>query len=293
MKQTGSNTGIEEKTFFASILAPHEVSFDDFHDNRTPGIVLPWIIRRKDIYYITRFFQEAGTNYVLDVECSNGFIGWLLAMEGLPITGMDTSDEVELSVFKHSLLALVKNDINKIEKNGVFDGAVISWPGSTSNPAEALKKLNPRGIVFVVEMTGGNSSNKTGKIMRELLEVYRPVLYWDNVCHKDINSALYRIVAGGSSGSFAPEIFKTSHNRVILFLHRELQHSRVIESLKKTESYNVNGYPWEKELDKYYRIGEYVDGNRKALWQLKPVVSESEFLRNMTYSGIIERGLVI
>jgi 2-polyprenyl-3-methyl-5-hydroxy-6-metoxy-1,4-benzoquinol methylase len=288
-----NNKSTEEKAFFANILTPHEVSFDDFHEHRTSGIVVPWAVRRRDIYYMSRFFQEIRSSYILDIECGSGFLGWLLAMEGLPVTGMDTSEKVELSVFRHSLFAFIKNDISKLENNGLFDGVVLSWPSSVENSAQAVKMLNPRGIVFVVEMTGGTSGNKTGQIMKELLEVYRPVAYWDNVCHKDINSTLFRIVSGGSSGMLAPEVFKTSHNRVILLSHRELQHSIIADNLKKSESVNVNGYPWEKDLDKYYRVGEYVDGNRKVLWQIKRVSSESEFLRNMSYSGIIERGLVI
>jgi hypothetical protein len=283
----------ENGAFFANILAPHEINFDDFHENRSPGLVAPWIIRRRDIFNISRFFQEAGASYILDINCTNGFIGWLLAMEGIPVTGVSQSGDTEISVFRHSLFAQVKSDINRIENSGIFDGAVLSWSNNSPDVLQAVKNLNLRGLVYVMETSTGTTSDKSTRFIKDLLEIYKPVMYWDNVCHKDINSTLFRIVAGSGSGALAPEIFKTSHNRVILFLHRELHRGKVIENLKKTEKREIKDYPWEKELDRYYRVGECVDGNRKILWRLKPITSESEFLRTLSYGGIMERGLVI
>lgn len=279
--------------FFSKLIAACELTFDDFHEHRSPGLVCPWIPRRRDILFMVNFFKASSCSQVADLGCGYGFLGWLLAMEGIPVTGIDVSPEIENSTFNHSLLTLVQGSLEEKLPDRQLDGALLSWPNQGYNPAGIIKEANFRAVIYAVE-TSSLTGDAYGRYILDLLEKYKPVFYWDNINYRDLNSSLYRHVMSSFSAVDLPPSMKSSHNRVILFLRKDLDEKSVADKMETFHRQEkISRYPWEDELDKFYREKEILESGRITLWKLKKIDDEINFIKQMSYTGMIERGLVL
>ncbi len=265
-----------------------EIRLVNFLSYREEGILSAWIPRRWDIFFIANFFKMMGCLHVLDVGCGSGFLGCLLAMEGVPVTGIDINIP-HSHRFWHSLLNLKVADIRSIPPQNNFDGAFVSWADQGFNPSPYLVNKPFKALVLVMETTG-ITGDALGRYITDLLHLYKPLLYWDNVNFLDINHTLRQMVKSGVEKDMIPVSLKTSHNRVVLFGRRG--EKDISEDILKI-SPPLAPYPWEKELDMYYNQGEKIEGGRITLWKIKRVEKEDLFLRDMVFQGIIERGLIL
>ena len=177
-----------------------------------------------------------------------------------------------------------------------FDGVFLSWADRGVNKAFMVQRQNPLAVAYIIETTGLTGDRECRYIF-DLLEAYRPAMYWDNVNHRDLESAVLHEESG------LEDFPASSHNRVILFLRRDFQgniqrdidghiQGGIEETMMGEADHRPPPYPWEKDLDEYFPVGMQVDDRRKTLW--KPVVirDEERFLRGFCSENAYMAGIV-
>ena len=250
---------------------------------------------------ICRFFECSRCGSVLDLGCGNGFLTRLLALEGLPVTGVDIVrlfDEINMKpgdvckgedFYRGRTPGFINMDAMDIHY-GTFEGVFLSWPDQGKNKASMVLKQNPHAVVYVMETTGLTGDKTCGYIL-DILNNYKPVLFWDNINHRDLESAIFHRESG------VKNFPQYSHNRIILFLRRDLdinilEYTEKIPNEYQWAEQSKSGYCWETELDNYYKINEMVNNDKKILW--KPVLIKNEigFLRNISMENACMGGIV-
>lgn len=247
-----------------------------------------WIPRRIDICMIRNFFISMKCTNILDIGCSSGFISCLLTGDGLQVHGVDTDDRISHSPFRKPGFTFQVIDAYNITGN-VFDGVFLSWADQQSNPASAVLRQNPKAIVYVIE-TSGLTGDPQNRYITDILPYYRPYSYWDNINCMDLSSFISRLNSSVRNAALFP---KSSHNRVILFIRRDIPPGGEKMNYDACHEYLQRSYPWEKELDKYFKTGEHIDSGRKILWKISPVIDEGVFVRKLNLENALCRGFVM
>lgn len=260
------------------------ITISNFTDKDAAGFLAYWIPRSLDILFIREFFMAAGCSNILDLGCSNGFLGWLLAGDGLSVHGIDISPDIENPPFKKAELSREISDGSSLAP-GDFDGVFLSWPNQGKNLAPVVLKPNPRAVVYVIETTGLTGDQEMRYII-DLLIHFRPVAYWDNINHRDLSSAIFRKEKmsqdGGTHGGFP----LSSHNRVILFVRRNDKEDIATRWKKSLDGKRLPPFQWEQGLDEFFREGDEVTTGNKILWKPVIVGEEGRFISDLSMENV-------
>lgn len=277
-----------EEIFFDRITAKLDITFDDFHEINRPGIVSPWMVRKRDVFFIGSIYKSAGCSRIADLGCGYGFLPWLLAMEGLEVAGIEASENVHYSPYRHRNLSLMHGDYQRIVKGLPygFDGVLVSWPSQGDNPAPAVLALNPRVVIYVIE-TNGLCGDKKGRYLSDLMPRYMPFVYWENVNYRDVGYIFYNSVVNGDSD--LADVFRSSNNRMIAFVRRDFDLNAIYNKMNRLfHIFGVGEYPWEDEMNRFYPVGAVIEREGKVLWTPLPVGDEGRFIRSMRYRGLVD-----
>jgi hypothetical protein len=183
--------------------------------------------------------QAAERPVVCDIHGRNGFIGSLLAREGVEVIGLadpaDKPNQIE-DFFDPECYRRLDATLDTLDLP--FDVALSAWMPSGVNRTPAIVAHRPKLIVFIhtdhVDTSTGRRQTGTDEAFRDLPGHYRQVAEWsierpENLLH-DIWPDL------------TPCIAETRHVRIFadepwhgIHVHREIE--------------AVDPYDWEKDLD--------------------------------------------
>ncbi len=176
---------------------------------------------------------------VLDAHARNGFIGSLLAREGLEVTGLRDSEEKpnQIESFYDDSCYKIKNQAIS-EVDFPVDIVFSSWMPSCKNISDDIIRLNPKLVVYIfTEHTNefsGERQTGTSQSFGELLpESYQLIDEWQVTRTANLFNEIW------------PDISENiEENRFVrIFANEGFHHLKKNGDIKK-----VAGYDWEKEL---------------------------------------------
>lgn len=217
-------------------------------------------------------------------------------VDPVPDTSPDSpSDPASVSVSTSpSFSSFHPSNLRFLRKNALdlppdtFDGVFLSWADRGVNKAFMVQRQNPLAVAYIIETTGLTGDRECRYIF-DLLDAYHPLMYWDNVNHRDLESAVFHRESG------MEDFPASSHNRVILFLRRNIQGDvqRNIEETLMSEAHRCpTPYPWEKELDSHFPVGMQAEDGRKTLWKPVVIKDEERFLKRFCRENVYMAGIV-
>lgn len=210
----------------------------------------------------------------------------------VPDTSPDSSSDsasasVSTSSFHPSNLRFFRQNALDLPPD-TFDGVFLSWADRGVNEACMVQRQNPLAVVYIIETTGLTGDRECRYIF-DLLDAYHPLMYWDNVNHRDLESAVFHRESGIESFP------ASSHNRVILFLRRDI-HGDIQRDIEETLIKEADNcpppYPWEKELNEFFAEGMQIDEGRKVLWKPIVIKDEERFLKEFCRENVYMAGVV-
>jgi len=183
--------------------------------------------------------QIAGDPVICDLHPGNGFIGSLLAREGVKVTGLRDPDAKPYQIadfYDAGCYEMRSGKINAIDFP--FDVAFSSWMPSEINCTPDILRYHPKLIVYIhtdhVDETSGRKQTGTTAAYTELPKHYRLIGEWSITRPKDFLNEIW--------AELTPNIEET---RVVKIFADEPYHDiNVNENLD-----NVTPYSWEIELD--------------------------------------------
>jgi hypothetical protein len=173
---------------------------------------------------------------VCDFYCGNGFIGSLLAREGLAVTGMrrncDKPNQIQ-AFYDNACYQFSDDDLSKLQCDAVF----ASWIPPGVNPTSTIVNADPKIIVYVytdhVDEQTGKRQCGTDDMFDELKHGYALFDEWSVTRPENLLHEIWP--------DLTPNIEETRTTRVYL------RHD--IDAPSKPDAVpQLNPYPWESDL---------------------------------------------
>lgn len=183
--------------------------------------------------------QVADKPVVCDVHGRNGFIGSLLAREGVEVIGLkdpaDRPNQIE-SFFDPEVYHGLDASLDTLDRP--FDVALSAWMPSGVNRTPAIALRRPKLIVFIhtdhVDTSSGRRQTGTEEAYRDLPSHYSLIAEWSIERPENLLHEIWP--------ELTPCIAETRHVKIFadqpwwgIHVHRELD--------------AVDPYDWEKDLD--------------------------------------------
>jgi len=183
--------------------------------------------------------QVADQPLVLDAHARNGFIGSLLAQEGLNVIGLRDENEKPNQI--ENFLDESRYNIQTGKLSDVdlpIDVLFSSWMPSTQNISNDIIRLNPKLVVYIfTEHTNeysGERQTGTAQSFGELLpESYQLIDEWQVTRMENLLNDIWP--------DLSPNIEETRYVRI--FANEGFHHIKRLDPKQITETYD-----WEKEL---------------------------------------------
>lgn len=232
----------ETKTFEERIvgLPLHYLVFSN--PDRNPATmgptVAPYYPLREELRTLVYLARQVATNpVVLDVHAGNGFIGSLLAREGIDVIGLRDSAAKPNQIRNfYDPRYYSMRDINLDQVDFKVDVTFSSWMPAGINITPRVLALRPKLAVFIYTDQKDNEGRPltgTPEAFDALPEPYALVAEWDITRPKDLFKEVWPDLTG------SPELVR--HVRIFADApYHQLQ----LEGLQ-----SATPYPWEKELE--------------------------------------------
>jgi hypothetical protein len=189
----------------------------------------------RTLVYLAR--QVASDPVVLDVHGGNGFIGSLLAREGVSVIGLrDPAAKPNQIRNFYDPAFYTPRDVPFEQVDFPIDVVFSSWMPSGVNMTPALLARRPKLAIFVfTDQIDDSGSPLTGtpEAFRELPESYRVVAEWDITRPQDLLKEVWPDLTGN------PELV-----RRVRVVADEPYHDIELDGLQPATPYS-----WEKELE--------------------------------------------
>ena len=222
-------------------LPLHNLIFSnpDRDPTKFSATVAPFYPLREELQKIAFYVKQLSDKpIVCDYFPGNGFIGSLLAREGVDVFGFQGREEDILpnqieSFFDAEHFSFQNKPLAQLQ----FDAALIAWPPSDTNPSEALASRNTKLIIYVFtnHVDQNTDQRQTGSeaMLTTLGKDYHLIDSWDVVRPKDILHEVWP--------DMTPSIEETRH--VHIYLHNSVDDLQPANTLPPQQ-----GYDWEKDL---------------------------------------------
>jgi hypothetical protein len=191
----------------------------------------------EEMVKISRYLKTLSDHPVVcDQFPGNGFIGSLLANEGINVIGLQKNipkpNQIK-SFYDTTCYRFSDTSLDKIECDGVF----TSWPPSGINPTSEILLCDPKIIVYIytnhVEPGTQNRQTGTDNMFDEINARYRLLDSWSVTKPKDL---LFEIWP-----DMTRNIEETRHTRIYLRTDHE-----PMDKISSVSSFKL--YDWEKDL---------------------------------------------
>ncbi len=183
--------------------------------------------------------QVADVPVICDIHGRNGFIGSLLAREGVEVIGLadpaDKPNQIE-DFSDPECYARTAETLDTLDRP--FDVALSAWMPSGVNRTPAIVLRRPKLIVFVhtdhVDTSSGRRQTGTAEAYRDLPAHYRMIAEWSIIRPENLLHEIWPELTPCIEETRQVRIFadKPWHD---IHVHRELD--------------AVDPYDWEKDLD--------------------------------------------
>lgn len=183
--------------------------------------------------------QVAEQPRVIDAHARNGFIGSLLAREGLSVTGLrdeqDKPNQIE-NFYDKERYQLENKDISKIDEP--VDVIFSSWMPSPQDITNDIVRLNPKLVVYIFtehsnEFSGERQTGTSQSFGEMLPENYQLIDEWQVTRTENLLNEIWP--------DLSPNI---EENRFVRIFANKGFH----DIKKDVNRETIKGYDWEKEL---------------------------------------------
>lgn len=197
--------------------------------------VAPYYPLRWEMKKIAAYIHQLNSPSMLDWYPGNGFIGSLLAREGIKVTGIR-----EHVTKPCQIPSFYDNEcyefLETLEDEQVTEAILVAWPPAESNPTQELLARNAKLLVYVftehVDESSGKRQTGSENMLKDLADQYTVIDEWTVVRENNILHEIWP--------DMTPSIEET---RIVkIFAKRDLQFS----SVGNASSFSV--YDWEKDL---------------------------------------------
>ena len=211
--------------------------------DRNPQIFGPTVAHyyplAEEMRKIAAYLRQLTTDQaiVCDLYPGNGFIGSLLANEGIKVIGL------RKNIFKpNQIESFYDTDCYRFSDDSLAetacDGVFVSWPPSEVNPTGEILRKNPKIILYVytdhTDLSRNTRQTGTAEMFDGLTSSgYRLLDSWSITTPKDL---LFEIWP-----DMTPNIEQTRHTRI--YLRSEIEHICKIPASSTGKIYD-----WEKNL---------------------------------------------
>ena len=212
--------------------------------DRDPKVYGPTIAH----YYPLQYEMATIANYakqvsekpvVLDVHARNGFVGSLLAREGVEVIGLrsehDKPNQIE-NFYDKSCYKMTNGEIENTDLP--VDVIFSSWMPSPQNITNDIVRLNPKLVVYIFtehsnEYSGERQTGTSQSFGEQLPSSYKLIDEWQVTRSENLLNDIWP--------DLSPNI---EENRFVrIFANEGFQDIKINEN-----TIPVNGYDWEKEL---------------------------------------------
>lgn len=233
----------DESKFFDERMAGLPLHYLVFSNpDRDPAVfgptVAPYYPLREELRTLMYLARQVATQpVVLDVHAGNGFIGSLLAREGIDVIGLrePTAKPNQIRNFYDPRFYSLR-EIHLGQVDFAFDVAFCSWMPAGINITPRLLSFRPKLVIFIyTEQTDSEGRPLTGapEAFDALPESYALLAEWDITRPKDLFKEIWPDLTG------SPELVR----RVRVFADAPYQNLQLAGLQPATP------YPWEKELE--------------------------------------------
>ena len=197
--------------------------------------VAPYYPLRWEMKKIAAYVNQLDSPTLLDWYPGNGFIGSLVAREGITVTGVGNH------ILKpNQINSFYDKDcfhfVESIEQRKKHPAILVSWPPPEYNPSKDLLASNPQLIVYIFTRHTDDNTGKrqTGcdKMLSDLGDQYKLIDEWTVTREKNILHEIWP--------DMTPSIEEIRY--VHIFAQRNCQLSPVVNAAAHTV------YDWEKDL---------------------------------------------
>ncbi len=222
-------------------LPLHNLIFSnpDRDPEKFSATVAPFYPLREEMQKIAFYVRQlANSPVVCDIYPGNGFIGSLLAREGLKLLGLQhhtphNKPNQIASFFDAEHFSYSKKPLAQL----TFDAALISWPPAHSNPSKALAQRKTKLLVYIftehTDPTTQQRQTGSDEMLSTLTGSYRLVDSWEVIRPKDILHSIWP--------DMTPSIEETRH--VHIYAHNSVDDLQTPQAIPPAQSYD-----WEKDL---------------------------------------------
>jgi hypothetical protein len=191
---------------------------------------------REELQKIAAYVRQLGAQpLVADVYAGNGFLGSLLAREGVRVTGL-TPPELKPNQIEQFYDADCYRYTDTPLEALAFDAALVSWPPSGHNPTPALLARQPKLLVYIFtehrDESSGRRQTGSDDMFDALADDYALLDEWAVTRPKDLMHEIWP--------DMTPSIEETRTVRI--YARRDLQLQPVGKLPPATP------YDWEQEL---------------------------------------------
>jgi len=212
--------------------------------DRDPKVYGPTIAH----YYPLQYEMATIANYakqvsekpvVLDVHARNGFVGSLLAREGVDVIGLrsekDKPNQIE-NFYDESCYKMTNGEIENTDLP--VDVIFSSWMPSPENITNDIVRLNPKLVVYIFtehsnEYSGERQTGTSQSFGEQLPSNYKLIDEWQVTRSENLLNEIWP--------DLSPNI--EEHRFVRIFANEGFQDIKINEN-----TIPVKGYDWEKEL---------------------------------------------
>ncbi|MBT8490273.1 MAG: hypothetical protein KJN62_04425 [Deltaproteobacteria bacterium] len=193
-----------------------------------------------EIIAISEIIKFYSKNYVIcDVGCGNGFLGSLLAREGINVFGVEDRSYKQpqiLNFYDKSCYRIIESSVSEI--NSSFDVALCSWMTPGLNLTPIIVKKHPKILIhFFSPDHQSNGSPTTGVPEAYLPPInYNFLTGWGSFLPKDFFLPLREMTG------LNLEVSQQKVRAVIIYAHKDLSPDVKISPLDFT-----NYYDWDLE----------------------------------------------
>ena len=183
--------------------------------------------------------QVAEKPVVLDVHARNGFVGSLLAREGVEVIGLRSENDKPNQIENFYDQACYKMTNGEIENTDLpVDVIFSSWMPSPQNITNDIVRLNPKLVVYIFtehsnEYSGERQTGTSQSFGEQLPSNYKLVDQWQVTRSENLLNEIWP--------DLSPNI---EENRFVRIFANEGFHELKINE----NTIEVKGYDWEKEL---------------------------------------------
>lgn len=212
--------------------------------DRDPKVYGPTIAH----YYPLQYEMATIANYakqvsekpvVLDVHARNGFVGSLLAREGVEVIGLRSEHDKPNQIENFYDKSCYKMTNGEIENTDIpVDVVFSSWMPSPQNITNDIVRLNPKLVVYIFtehsnEYSGERQTGTSQSFGEQLPNNYKLIDEWQVTRSENLLNEIWP--------DLSPNI---EENRFVRIFANEGFHD-----IKNNEdNIKVKGYDWEKEL---------------------------------------------